>query len=346
MLSLVLLFVKKRLFIVFQTNILDSLCFLPFLLVLLIQKGNFLLSPPEKQPHLGTCSCLLLLLLVVVVGGGGGVVSSSYYPCCYGPCCFVFWPHSSIFSCLCLFFGGGGVVFSSFLWLQVWVSSFLLTSLGNFLFWLLLLLLLLLWVLLALLFFHCCYCHYYYFVYFLLLILWLIRDVAVFCCSFLLWHFSSCFAFFLSYLLLYLWSFSCVFLVLVLPLAFALVFAFLAFTYFFSCLSLLLVYLFPFITWGGRNFGFHFLIFRNATFARSARFVSGPFLGMGPVFFRKHYKNRGFSVFWHPKKDEMLGPKSRVKMLAMFFFWRGRWPAFNSTFAWFCRENKILKNRA
>ena len=30
-----------------------------------------------------------------------------------------------------------------------------------------------------------------------------------------------------------------------------------------------------------------FFIFRNATFAMFARFVSGPFLGMGPVFFQK-----------------------------------------------------------
>ena len=152
------------------------------------------------------------------------------------------------------------------------------------------------------------------------------------------------------------------FLLLLLPLAFSLVFSFLAFGHFsrFFSSSNLSFSLYN-LRWSEfRLPPLHFLGLQNATFAILARLVSGPFLGMGPEFLRKHYKNRGFRVFWHPSKHEILGPKSKVKMLvkvtlkcwpSYVIVWRGSlkmlgsarkmrflkknrpqtWPAFNPT---------------
>ena len=68
----------------------------------------------------------------------------------------------------------------------------------------------------------------------------------------------------------------------------------------FSCFSLVPVCHFPFTTSDHRISCFHFFFRLFATFAIFARLVSGPFLGAGPVFIRKHYKNRVSAFFWHP----------------------------------------------
>ena len=215
------------------------------------------------------------------------------------------------------FFGGGGLilqipivfvlfwfVFSSFLWLLVWVSSFLVTSFGNLFFflggggffffcvffWFCCLVCSVLFLFFFFFFFFSCFSSASYFSGCFVLLLF-------FSCSFSLWpFFSSSFQFFLFKLLLYLWSSSCVFLVLVLPLAFSLV-SFLSWpSVICSCFSLVPVCHSPFTTWGGRSSCFHFLLFQNATFAIFAPLVSAPFLGVGPVFVRKHYK-LGVSAF-------------------------------------------------
>ena len=51
---------------------------------------------------------------------------------------------------------------------------------------------------------------------------------------------------------------------------------------------------------------------------------------MGPVLLRKHYKNSGFCVVWHPKMYDILGVKCRVKMLIKVEL--KCWPCFCSFF--------------
>ena len=92
------------------------------------------------------------------------------------------------------------------------------------------------------------------------------------------------FFFFCSCLLVFLWVFS-----------------FLAFSHFLR-FSLFQVVIFPFQLEVVGVQASIFLVFQTQLLQclRVSCFVSGPFLGMGPVFRRKHYKNRGFKVFWHP----------------------------------------------
>ena len=279
----------KGLFIIFSHKHLGLSLFLPLLFGSFSKKGNFPPFPQKKQPHFGTFFRLLLfswgLSLVVLI-------------------LVIMVPFFGFFFLLVfvLFFW---FAFSSFFRFLVWVSTFLLTPVGICFFffcgffWF------------CFLFLRFCSCfssssllHFFFPSSFFVFWGLLICVVHLWCCCFE--NAISSFGFFLFLiwvllfqLLLYLWSCCYVFLLLLLPLAFSLVFSFLAFGHFFrffssSNLSFSLYNL----TWS--EFWLPFLLFENATFAIFARLVSGPFLGMGPVFLRKHYKNRGFRVFWHP----------------------------------------------
>ena len=199
------------------------------------------------------------------------------------------------------------------------------------------------------LFFHCSSC------FFFFLHVLSVSHVALalgdlFCLVSLLWLFlSSCCGLFLFFMLLscvklfLFFCFSCLLLSVAVffLLCFLLVFGFFVLFFWLS---------FSLTTWGGRRFGFHFQSFPNLRVGIFAVFVC-TFLGMGPVFLMKHYKNRGFSVFGHPK-IELLGPRSRAKMLAKVEI--KRWPFFvhswalylasilTSKFAVFSREKKIF----
>ena len=267
---------KKLWLFIFQTNILESFCGCLSRWLLSFSRKAFSPFPPRKQPHLGTCFYLLFLL-------GGGVGSSCYYPCYCGPCCFCFWPHSSNSYCICLIFW---FVFSSFLWLLVWYFLMFADFSWYFLFFLLL------WVLLFC-FFHFCSCFFFHFS--------LIFVVDSWCCCFLLQFLVL--AFFLFALLSFCFNCCCicgVFLVLVLPLAFSLVFLS-WFSHIFS-FSRLLVCLFSLYNLRWSQFWLPLFDLSKTRFLQCLRVLCRDLFWWWVLLFRKHYKNWGFSVFWHPQK--------------------------------------------
>ena len=231
---------------------------------------------------LGGLSLVVLILVIMV------------------PVVVVVFPHSSAsFFSLSLFFGV--FAFSSFLWLLDWVSTFLLTSVGNFVF-LLLLLLLLLWLLsvflivssvvLLCIFFLLLSLFVFFFLFFNFWF-FLLFVVHLWCCCFE--STVSSFDLFFSVLDLSSFCFNCccicgvrccIFLLLLLPLAFSLVFSCLAFGHFWKFFSSSsLSFAFYNLSWS--EFWLPFFGFWKRDFCNCCVFGVGTFFGDGPCISKK-----------------------------------------------------------
>ena len=278
--------------LIFNRKHLGLALFLPFLLAFSPER-QFSPFPPEEQPHLGTCSYLLFFL-----GGGGSLLVVILVIVVV--VVFVFFSGLILHIHLVFVF----FVLCSFLWLLVWVSSLLLSSPSNVVIWGSC-------SVGSFGFVFCLSCSFFFFSasyvcgWFLMFLLF----CYTLCCF---GRFSSCFAFLLFQLWLYLWSSSCVCLVLVLSLAFALVFL--------SRLSLLL-FVFSLLWFWFFPSQLEVVAVLASTFRFSETpllqffrfFCLGLFWGYVLCCSQNTTKTGVSAFFWHPKTDDLLGPKGRVK---------------------------------